>query len=91
QGTIRRKLQVTATYLDIYITRRVVNYVRVAYSSVSYTMFSLIKEIRGKPLSELVTILENRLAADEVNFDGYPARDRHGLSELRLNQFTKRY
>lgn len=91
RDTIRRKLQVTATYLDIYLVRRVVNYVRVTYSSVSYAMFSLIKEIRGKPLDELVSLLEARLAADELTFDGYPSKGRNGLRDLALNMFTKRY
>lgn len=39
--TVDRKLAVTATYLDIWLMRRVVNYVRVGYSSVSYAMWLL--------------------------------------------------
>ena len=37
--TVRRKLAVTATYLDIWLMRRAVNYIRVGYSSVSYAMW----------------------------------------------------
>jgi uncharacterized protein with ParB-like and HNH nuclease domain len=89
--TVRRKLAVTATYLDIWIMRRVVNYIRVSYSSVAYAMFLLCRDIRQKPLPELVKVLEDKLATDDVTFDGSPSRGRNGIGDLYLNQFTKRY
>ncbi len=91
--TIRRKINAVATYLDIWIMRRVSNYVRVGYSSASYTMFTLARDIRQKPLPELVATLTDKLNADskEVSFDGYPARDRGGIAQLGLNQFSGRY
>lgn len=90
--TVRKKLAATATYLDIWLMRRVVNYVRVGYSSVSYTMFSLCRDIRRKSLTELLAILQKKLAEDEVSFEGHKQKLlRKGLSDLRLNQFSKRY
>ena len=89
--TVRRKLAVTATYLDIWVMRRVVNYVRVGYSSVSYAMWLLCKEIRRKPLPELVAILSDKLDRDDVSFTGIAASGRKGLQGLRLNQFSRRY
>ncbi|MEI7612229.1 MAG: DUF262 domain-containing protein [Betaproteobacteria bacterium] len=86
-----RKLAITARYLDIWVMRRVTNYIRVGYSSVSYAMFQLCKEIRRKPLDELVTILTDRLANDDTTFDGCPSKDRHGLVALELNQFSRRF
>ena len=68
--TVRRKFAVTATYLDIWLMRRVVNYIRVGYSSMSYTMWLLCRDIRRKPLAELVPILQQKLAEDEVTFAG---------------------
>jgi len=84
-------LAATATYLDIWLMRRVVNYVRVGYSSVSYTMFGLCRDIRGKSVEELVAILRKKLDEDDVTFEGYKARRRGGLDALGLNQFTRRY
>nr|WP_287129757.1 hypothetical protein [Candidatus Cyanaurora vandensis] len=55
--TVRCKLAVTATYLDIWLMRRVVNYIRVGYSSTSYAMWVLFRDIRRKSLPELVEIL----------------------------------
>ncbi|WP_290433727.1 GmrSD restriction endonuclease domain-containing protein [Aeromonas caviae] len=89
--TVKRKLAVTATYLDIWLMRRVVNYVRVGYSSVSYAMWLLCREIRRKALPELVTILQKKLVDDEVTFSGYEAKGRTGIDGLGLNQFSRRY
>lgn len=89
--TVRRKLAATATYLDIWLMRRTVNYIRVAYSSVSYAMWLLCRDIRDKPLPELIDILKDKLAQDDVTFEGSPSRGRRGIADLRLNQFSRRY
>lgn len=89
--TVRRKLEVTAAYLDIWIMRRVVNYIRVGYSAVSYTMFLLCKDIRRKSLPELVEILTKKLAEDDVTFEGSVSKGRKGLTDFGLNQFSRRY
>lgn len=89
--TVRRKIAVTATYLDIWLMRRVVNYIRVGYSSASYAMWLLCRDIRRKPLTELVDILTKKLVADDVTFQGSPSRGRGGVGELGLNQFSRRY
>lgn len=91
EETVRRKLAVTATYLDIWLMRRVVNYIRVGYSSVSYAMWLLCCEIRRKPLTELVGILEQNLANDDVTFTGSPSRGRIGIEGLGLNKSSRRY
>lgn len=89
--TVRRKLAVVATYLDIWLMRRVVNYIRVGYSSVSYAMWLLCRDIRRKPLAELVQVLSQKLADDEVTFAGSAAKGRTGIQGLGLNQFSRRY
>lgn len=89
--TERKKLAATATYLDIWLMRRVVNYTRVSYSSSSYAMYLLCREIRGASLPELVDRLTKRLEEDEFSFDGHPSRGRLGIDDWRLNQFSRRY
>lgn len=89
--TVRRKMAVTASYLDIWLMRRAVNYIRVGYSSVSYAMWLLCRDIRRKPLAELVPILQQKLAEDEVTFAGSAAKGRTGIQGLGLNQFSRRY
>ncbi len=89
--TMRRKMVVTARYLDIWLMRRVVNYIRVGYSSVSYAMFLLCGRIRHKPLADLIAILIEELANDDVTFEGSPSRGRNGLDSFGVNQFSRRY
>ena len=43
---ILRKLRIVSSFLDILIARRIWNYKSTAYSTMQYTMFSLIKQIR---------------------------------------------
>lgn len=91
QETVRRKIAATAAYLDIWIMRRTTNYIRVGYSATSYAMFLLAKEIRRKPLPELAHILIRKLDEDDVNFEGSESRNRRGIADLGLNQFSRRY
>lgn len=90
--TVKRKIAATATYLDIWIMRRTANYIRVGYSSVSYAMWRLCRDIRDKPLGILIDTLEDKLATeDDITFEGSPSRGRHGIPQLGLNQFSRRY
>ena len=89
--TVRRKLQAMATYLDIWVMQRVVNYTSVNYSNTSYRMFLLCNDVRRKSLSELVDILKHKLQEDDTGFDGDPDKGRRGIEALSINQFSKRY
>lgn len=89
--TVHRKIAVTATYLDIWLMRRVVNYIRVGYSSVSYGMWLLCRDIRRQPLPALVNLLHKKLEEDDITFAGCTAKGRIGLQGLGLNQFSRRY
>jgi uncharacterized protein with ParB-like and HNH nuclease domain len=89
--TVQRKMAVIATYLDIWLMRRTVNYIRVGYSSTSYTMFGLCNAIRRRSLPDLVEILKKRLAEDEISFDSAPSKGRTGIDGLVINQFSRRY
>jgi len=91
EEVVRKKLLVTATYLDVWLIRRVVNYIRIGYSTVQYAMYLLVTEIRRKPLEELVAILIERLQKDDVTLSGAKDGERRGIRDLRLNQFSKRY
>lgn len=89
--TVRRKIGATATYLDIWLMRRAVNYIRVGYSATSYSMYLLCRDIRRKSLVELIEILYEKMASDDVTFSGSVQRDRGGINKLSLNQFSRRY
>jgi len=89
--TVRCKIAITSTYLDIWLMRRVVNYIRVGYSSTAYSMFLLCRDIRRKIPSELVDILTQKLISDDVTFNGSKSKGKTGIHDLYLNQFSRRY
>ena len=62
--TVSRKIRVISSFVDILIHRRLWNFRAVDYRNMRYTMFNVIKDIRGKSLSELVSLLTQRLATE---------------------------
>jgi uncharacterized protein with ParB-like and HNH nuclease domain len=83
EETANRKIRLVAGYLDIFIARRAVNFRTLDYSSIVYTMFNLMKEIRGLDLPSLVEVLKAKITTMEEGFDG--------MSWFRLNLWSKRY
>jgi len=63
-----RKFQIVASFVDILIARRLWNFRSIAYSTMQYAMFLVMREIRGKSPEQLVPILRKRLA-EEDSFD----------------------
>lgn len=68
EDEILRKLRIVAGYVDIFINRRVWNWKSIGYSTVQYTMFLVIKEIRGLASGALAEALVERLSKDEHTF-----------------------
>jgi len=81
--TANRKIRLVAGYLDIFIIRRAVNFRTLDYSSIVYTMFNLMKEIRELNVPSLVEVLKARVAMMEESFEG--------MSRFYLNLWSKRY
>jgi len=83
QDTANRKFRLVAGYLDIFIARRAVNFRTLDYSSIVYTMFNLMKEIRELDVPSLVEVLKAKVTTMEESFDG--------ISWFRLNLWSRRY
>lgn len=81
--TADRKIRLVAGYLDIFIVRRAVNFRTLDYSSIVYTMFNLMKEIRELDVASLAELLKAKVATMEETFDGF--------SWFALNMWSKRY
>lgn len=88
---VDQKIRLVATFLDILLARRAVNYLSMTYGAMSYATFLVMIAIRSAKLDELPGLLQQRL--DEVKCDFEGARDgrRAGFSEFALNQWSKRY
>ncbi len=68
--TVNRKMRLVAGYLDIFIARRVVNFRTLNYSSIVYTMFNLMKDIRDLDLLTLAATLERKVSELPETFAG---------------------
>jgi uncharacterized protein with ParB-like and HNH nuclease domain len=78
QDVVRTKLALVASYLDIFIARRIVNFRNFGYSTVQYTMFNLSKAIRDLDIPALSARLLVEVAALDDGFEG--------VDGLALNQ-----
>lgn len=88
---IRRKLRITAAYLDILIARRIWNWKATDYSSMQYTMFQLvILKIRGRSVAELAELLVERLKAEEHTFAGNDRFHLHGMNGRQIHRLLAR-
>lgn len=80
---IKNKIIIVSSFLDQYITRRVVNYKAVDYSTIKNAIFSLTKKVRRLSLPNLISTLQDELNKMEFTLDG--------IDRFYLNQFTSRY
>lgn len=83
QDVIKKKIVIVAAFIDQYITRRVVNYKAVDYSTIKNAIFNLTKKVRKLEINTLVLTLQ-----DELNNMDFPL---DGMDRFYLNQFTSRY
>lgn len=88
---VTRKLRAVAVFLDILLARRAVNSLSMTYGAMSYAVFLILRDVRGKDLAELVNTLSVRLGEQGCDFDGTSDRKRNGFTSFGLNQWSKRY
>lgn len=69
-AVIDKKIRLVAGYIDIFIARRIVNFRTLSYSSIVYTMFNLMKEIRHKSVKDLAQLLKSKAESMEESFNG---------------------
>jgi hypothetical protein len=66
--TVNRKIRLVTSYLDIWIARRIVNFRTLAYSSIVYTMFNLMQDIRDLGINDLLDVLVQKLHSMDETF-----------------------
>lgn len=64
------KAKLVSDYLDLMLVRRMVNYRNFGYSTISYTIFNLAKDLRGQDLQGVRDVLADRVAGLEDSLDG---------------------
>lgn len=90
EDTILRKVRVTAAYLDILIHRRIWNWHAIDYSTMQYAMFVVMRDLRGKTVEELVSILRKRLDAETETFSTQEGFRMHGMNGRQIHRLLAR-
>ena len=88
--TIRRKLRVTAAFLDILIHRRIWNWRAIDYSTMQYAMFLVMRDIRGLAAEDLAQLLRQRLDAETETFQSNESFRLHGMNGRQIHRLLAR-
>ena len=79
---IQQKMDAVARYIETFVVRRSINFRKFASSSIRYTMYTLVKEIRRKDINELNEILNRKLSEMEESWDGIQNFRLHGQNRV---------
>jgi hypothetical protein len=79
---IDQKIRIVGIFLDILVARRIWNFRLIAYSTMQYAMFLVMRDIRRKSPSELAEILRSRLETEKETFR---SNDRFHLTKMNRN------
>jgi hypothetical protein len=81
EDIFKLKADLVARYIDIMITRRMVEYKNFGYSPMYRPMFQLAKELRGKTIDQISKILSDRASEQPEKIDS--------IVNLRLTKTNK--
>ena len=87
---IKRKLQIVAKFIEAFTVYRMVNYRTVSQSSIRYTMYSIVKDIRDKSDTELIEYFKNKIASFEENLEGMLEFRMHGQNKQFIHYLLAR-
>jgi uncharacterized protein with ParB-like and HNH nuclease domain len=76
----RLKINEVARFMETFAVRRSINFRKFGASSIRYTMYSLVKELRGKDLGSLRVLLKAKLAEMPEKWDGVAEFRLHGMN-----------
>ncbi len=91
EDLIDQKFRLVATFLDILLARRAVNYLSMNFAALSYAIFLVIKEIRGLSPQDMADLLHKKLDDQGCDFDGTKDETRAGFPGFGLNHWSKGY
>ena len=80
QETVDAKIDLVARYIETFTVRRSINFRNFSPSSIRYTMYSLVKEIRNKDLAALHGVLSTKVAAMDCGWDKFQNFMMHGTN-----------
>ncbi len=87
---IRTKMRITASFIDILLARRLWNFRSIAYSTMQYAMFLVMRDIRGKDPHALVEELRRRLSSEDETFASNDRLRVHQQNRYSIQQILAR-
>ena len=88
--TQTRKMSIVARYLDILLTWRLWNFRSVAYSTMQYAMFLVMRDIRGLSVSSLAARLHESLSKETETFGSNDRLRVHQQNRYALHRVLAR-
>ncbi len=71
EETVKRKMRLVATFIEIMLARRMWNFRAIDYSTMQYRAFLIMKRIRGMDAEQLRDDLITQLSRQEIGGDDY--------------------
>ena len=90
EETIQRKLRLVARFVDILITWRIWNFRSIAYSTLQYAMFLVMREIRGLEPEALAKKLHETLLKEKETFQSNRRLRVHQQNRYSLHRVLAR-
>lgn len=81
EDTINKKLNMVARFIETFSVYRGANYRNFSQSSIRYTMYNLVLEIRNKTISELGAIFTQKLQDIDEDLEGLSRLGMHGQNK----------
>ena len=81
ENVINQKINMVARFIETFSVYRAANFRTFSHSSIRYTMYNLVLEIRNKTVQELGNILFEKLSAIEENFTNFTHLRMHGQNK----------
>ena len=90
EPVVVRKIRLVAQYLDILLTWRLWNFRSIAYSTMQYAMFNVMRDIRGLPLDALANKLHGLLGKEGETFASNDRLRMHQQNRYPLHRILAR-
>jgi len=88
--TVDAKIDLVARYIETFTVRRSVNFRNFSPSSIRYTMYSLVKEIRNKDLAALRSALSTKVEGMDCGWDKFQNFMLHGTNRRFVKYLLSR-
>ena len=85
-----QKINLVAKYLEIFCVRRSINFRNFGATSIRYTMYTLVKELRDKNLEELQVILQGKLDDMDEDWGAFYRFRLHGQNKAFVKYLLSR-